>query len=135
MSLHLYWTKKEFLGGVFSVKIENVIFDPSSCNESGTTESQKSDFFDFCKAFEKTDVSEHNSIFRHAKMFLFGQTPKRGLNMEQYEWEQLSPEDKKKQLFLNQKKTLETFLKHGAISKSQFDKSISDLTLKMGMNS
>jgi hypothetical protein len=55
--------------------------------------------------------------------------------MEQYEWEQLSPEDKKKQLFLNQKKTLETFLEHGAISKSQFDKSLSDLTLKMGMNS
>ena len=55
--------------------------------------------------------------------------------MEQYEWEQLSPEDKKKQLYLNQKQTLDTFLAHGAISKAQYDKSLGDLTEKMGMNS
>ena len=54
--------------------------------------------------------------------------------MEQFEWEQLSPEDKKKQLYLEQKKTLETFLAHGAISKAQFDKSLGDLTEKMGMS-
>ena len=53
--------------------------------------------------------------------------------MEQYEWEQLSPEDKKKQLYLNQKQTLEAFLERGAISKAQFDKSLGDLTAKMGM--
>lgn len=53
--------------------------------------------------------------------------------MEQYEWEQLSPEQKKIQLYLEQKKTLETFLAHGAISRAQFDKSLTDLTLKMGM--
>ena len=53
--------------------------------------------------------------------------------MEQYEWEQLSPEDKKKQLYLNQKQTLEAFLERGAISKAQFDKSLGDLTVKMGM--
>ena len=53
--------------------------------------------------------------------------------MEQYEWEQLSPEDKKKQLYLNQKQTLEAFLERGAISKAQFDKSLGDLTSKMGM--
>lgn len=53
--------------------------------------------------------------------------------MEQFEWEQLSPEEKKKQLYLNQKKTLEDFLERGAISKAQFDKSLGDLTEKMGM--
>ena len=53
--------------------------------------------------------------------------------MEQYEWEQLSPEDKKKQLYLNQRQTLEAFLARGAISKAQFDKSLGDLTEKMGM--
>lgn len=53
--------------------------------------------------------------------------------MEQFEWEQLSPEDKKKQLYLEQKKTLEAFLVRGAISKAQFDKSLGDLTEKMGM--
>ena len=54
--------------------------------------------------------------------------------MEQFEWEKLSPEDKKKQLYLNQKQTLEAFLERGAISKSQFDKSLGDLTEKMGIN-
>ena len=54
--------------------------------------------------------------------------------MEQYEWEQLSPEQKKIQLYLEQKKTLEPFLAHGAISRAQFDKSLTDLTVKMGMN-
>ena len=53
--------------------------------------------------------------------------------MEQFEWEQLSPEEMKKQLYLNQKKTLEDFLERGAISKAQFDKSLADLTEKMGM--
>ena len=53
--------------------------------------------------------------------------------MEQYEWEQLSPEQKKIQFYLEQKKTLETFLAHGAISKAQYDKSLGDLTVKMGM--
>ena len=53
--------------------------------------------------------------------------------MEQFEWEQLSPEEKKKQLYLNQKKTLEDFLERGAISKAQYDKSLGDLTEKMGM--
>ena len=54
--------------------------------------------------------------------------------MEQAEWERLSPEQKKIQLYLEQKKTLEAFLKRGAISKAQFDKSLGDLTIKMGMS-
>ena len=54
--------------------------------------------------------------------------------MEQFEWERLSPEEKKRQLYLNQKQTLEAFLERGAISKVQFDKSLGDLTEKMGMN-
>ena len=54
--------------------------------------------------------------------------------MEQEEWEKLSPEEKRVQLYLNQKQTLEAFLERGAISKAQFDKSLGDLTLKMGMS-
>ena len=54
--------------------------------------------------------------------------------MEQAEWERLSPEQKKIQLYLDQKKTLEAFLERGAISKAQFDKSFGDLTVKMGMS-
>lgn len=44
-----------------------------------------------------------------------------------------SAEDKKKQLFLNQKQLLDTFLEHGAISKEQYDKSLGDLIVKMGI--
>ena len=53
--------------------------------------------------------------------------------MEQYEWESLSLEEKRIQLYLNQKRTLDLFLERGAISKAQYDKSLSDLTVKMGM--
>ena len=48
-------------------------------------------------------------------------------------WENLTPEEKKKQLFLNQKKTLDLFLERNAISKAQYDKSLGDLVEKMGM--
>lgn len=49
------------------------------------------------------------------------------------EWETLSSEDKKKQLFLNQKHTLDLFLERNAISQAQYDKSLRDLIEKMGM--
>ena len=53
--------------------------------------------------------------------------------MEHTEWEKLSPEEKRIQLYLHQKKTLQDFLERGAISKVQYDKSLGDLTEKMGM--
>lgn len=49
------------------------------------------------------------------------------------QWGTLSPEDKKKQLFLNQKHTLDLFLERNAISQAQYDKSLHDLIQKMGM--
>lgn len=49
------------------------------------------------------------------------------------EWGTLSPEDKKKQLFLNQKQTLDLFLERRAITQAQYDKSLGDLIEKMGM--
>ena len=45
----------------------------------------------------------------------------------------LSPREKKEQLFLNQKRTLDLFLERGAISKAQYDKSLGDLVRLMGM--
>lgn len=50
------------------------------------------------------------------------------------EWTNLSPDEKKKQLFLNQKRLLDTFLEKNAISKAQYDKSLGDLRDKMGMH-
>ena len=54
--------------------------------------------------------------------------------MHQMPFEQLTPEEKKRQLFLNQKKTLDTFLENGAISQAQYCKSLGDLREKMGVN-
>ena len=45
----------------------------------------------------------------------------------------LSPEEKKKLLFLNQKQTLDLFLERNAISQAQYNKSLQDLIEKMGM--
>ena len=43
----------------------------------------------------------------------------------------LSLAEKKHQLFLNQKQTLDSFLERGAISKLQYEKSLHDLRVKM----
>ncbi len=55
------------------------------------------------------------------------------MNPEKTEWTDLSPEAKKTQLFLNQKKTLDLFLERGAISQAQYNKSLGDLREKMGV--
>lgn len=45
----------------------------------------------------------------------------------------VTAEKKKRDLYLRQKQLLDTFLEHGAISQAQYDKSLGDLTEKMGM--
>lgn len=50
------------------------------------------------------------------------------------DWQSLSQEEKKMQLFLSQKATLDSFLERGAISKAQYDKSYGDLVVKMGID-
>ena len=49
-------------------------------------------------------------------------------------WENLSPDEKKKELFLRQKHTLDLFLERHAITQSQYDKSLGDLRDKMDMH-
>lgn len=46
---------------------------------------------------------------------------------------ELTPEEKKIDLYLRQKRTLDLFLERHAISQAQYDKSLGDLTEKMGM--
>ena len=48
-------------------------------------------------------------------------------------WATLTPEEKKKQLYFNQKQLLDTFLEKHAITRAQYEKSLGDLTRKMGM--
>ena len=47
-------------------------------------------------------------------------------------WDSLDEQEKKKELFLSQKSTLDLFLERGAISKAQYDKSLGDLKRLMG---
>ncbi len=44
-------------------------------------------------------------------------------------------EMKKQELYFRQKQLLDTFLEHGAISRTQYEKSLGDLTVKMDMES
>lgn len=53
--------------------------------------------------------------------------------MERSDWEDLSPEEKRIRLYQNQKELLDEFLRNGAITKAQYEKSFCDLTEKMGM--
>ena len=50
------------------------------------------------------------------------------------EWSTLTQEEKKYQLFLNQKNTLDLFLERNAISQAQYDRSLGDLREKMGFS-
>ena len=53
--------------------------------------------------------------------------------MTQPDWERMSPDEKKKALYLKQKRLLQTFLERGTISQPQYEKSLRDMTEKMGM--
>lgn len=52
---------------------------------------------------------------------------------QEIEWGKLSSDEQKRQLYLKQKRMLDTFIEKHAISKEQYDKSLTDLTKKMGM--
>lgn len=54
--------------------------------------------------------------------------------IEQTQWAKLSPEEKKIQLFLEQKQTLDLFLERRAITKAQYDKSLGNLKIKMNID-
>ena len=48
------------------------------------------------------------------------------------DWKNLPKEEKKRALYLKQKALLDQFLERGAITQAQHDKSLHDLTEKMG---
>ena len=53
------------------------------------------------------------------------------VDIENAAWAALSYDEKNRELFLHQKKLLDTLLEHGAISQAQHDKSLRDLIEKM----
>jgi len=52
--------------------------------------------------------------------------------MDQAAWETLTHEEKNRQLYLRQKALLKSFLERGAISRAQYEKSLHDMTERMG---
>lgn len=54
------------------------------------------------------------------------------MDTENKDWAALTREEKKHLLYLRQKALLDGFLERGAISQAQHDKSLRDLTEKMG---
>lgn len=54
-------------------------------------------------------------------------------NMNETEYSKLSSEEKRVDLYMRQKNMLNDFLERNAISKEQYEKSLNDLTKKMGM--
>ena len=54
------------------------------------------------------------------------------MEKEMKDWSTLSYEEKTHQLYLKQKELLDQFLERGAITQAQHDKSLHDLTVKMG---
>ena len=59
-------------------------------------------------------------------------TGRKGNGMETFK-QPLDAGEKKLGLYLRQKELLDTFLEHGAITQAQYDKSLGDLVLKMGI--
>lgn len=55
------------------------------------------------------------------------------MDISDKEYSQLTAEEKKIRLYISQKNLLDDFLERNAISKAQYDKSLGDLTEKMGM--
>ena len=53
-------------------------------------------------------------------------------NEKDHEWEALTPDQKKEHLYQKQKETLDSFLERGAITPEQYEKSLGDLSAKMG---
>ena len=54
------------------------------------------------------------------------------MEVKNKDWSALSYEEKNHQLYLKQKALLDLFLERGAITQAQHDKSLHDLTVKMG---
>ena len=53
---------------------------------------------------------------------------------DQPEQQPMTAEEKKQDLYRRQKQLLDIFLENGAISRAQYDKSLGDLTVKMGID-
>ena len=79
-----------------------------------------------CDKIVVTDDTKVNVLTQEIEVELLDQIEKHRA------WDIMTPAQKKKQLFLNQKELLDKFRERNAISQAQYDKSLGDLREKMG---
>ena len=55
------------------------------------------------------------------------------MDFKEHDWKNLTKEERNRQLYFKQKRLLDTFLSHHAISQAQYEKSLGDLKIKMNI--
>ena len=111
------------------------VFMARNCMKAGEQKLDDTEYLNV-KKLSADEIEEliHAGKFQqsvHVMAWLLAKEKKQNLPGDG--WNVLSHEEKNRELYNRQKHTLDQFLERGAISKAQYEKSLHDLTEKMGM--
>lgn len=111
------------------------VFMARNCMKAGEQKLDDTEYLDV-KKLSADEIEEliHAGKFQqsvHVMAWLLAKEKKQNLPGDG--WNVLSHEEKIRELYNRQKHTLDQFLERGAISKAQYEKSLHELTEKMGM--
>lgn len=111
------------------------IFMARNCMKAGEQNLDDTEYLNVKKlSADEIEALIHAGKFQqsvHVMAWLLAKEKKQNLPGDG--WNVLSHEEKTRELYNRQKHTLDQFLERGAISKAQYEKSLHDLTEKMGM--
>jgi ADP-ribose pyrophosphatase len=111
------------------------VFMARNCMKAGEQKLDDTEYLNVKKlSADEIEALIHAGKFQqsvHVMAWLLAKEKKQNLPGDA--WNELSHEEKTRELYNRQKHTLDQFLERGAISKAQYEKSLHDLTEKMGM--
>ncbi len=111
------------------------IFMARNCMKAGEQNLDDTEYLNVKKlSADEIEALIHAGKFQqsvHVMAWLLAKEKKQNLPGDA--WNELSHEEKNRELYNRQKHTLDQFLERGAISEAQYEKSLHDLTEKMGM--
>ncbi len=111
------------------------IFMARNCMKAGEQNLDDTEYLNVKKlSADEIEALIHAGKFQqsvHVMAWLLAKEKKQNLTGDA--WNELSHEEKNRELYNRQKHTLDQFLERGAISEAQYEKSLHDLTEKMGM--
>ena len=111
------------------------VFMARNCMKAGEQKLDDTEYLNVKKlSADEIEALIHAGKFQqsvHVMAWLLAKEKKHNLSGDG--WNVLSHEEKTRELYNRQKHTLDQFLERGAISKAQYEKSLHDLTEKMGM--